>query len=81
MLGTYKEQIDLTGFNSLLHRKCAARDVDFAGLDDFFYDYMLSYVAGTWDRSLGLLVLELPPFETIVGELRPHVAALLSADR
>lgn len=77
VLGAYRGRMDLTGFNSLLHRKCAVRDVDFMGLEDFFYDPMLSYVAGTWDQSLGLLVPGLPPIETIIGELRPQVAALL----
>ena len=77
VLGTYKDQMDLTGFNSLLHRKCAVRGVDFAGLEDFFYDPMLSYVAGTWDQSLGLLVPGLPSFETVIQELLPQVEALI----
>ena len=77
VLGAYKDEMDLTGFNSLLHRKCAVRDVDFAGLEDFFYDPMLSYVAGTWDQSLGLLVPGLPSFETVIQELRPQMEALV----
>ena len=77
VLGTYKDQMDLTGFNSLLHRKCAVRDVDFAGPEDFFYDPMLSYIAGTWDQSVGLLVPGLPSFETVIQELRPQVEALV----
>ena len=81
VLGTYKDRMDLTGFESLLRQKCVVRDVGFEAVEDFFPDLMLSHVAGTWDRSLGLLVLGLPTFETIIEELRPQVAALLSTGK
>ena len=81
VLGTYKDKMDLTGFESLLRQKCAVRDVGFGGAEDFFHQPMLGYVAGTWDQSLGLLVPGLPTFETVIEELRPQVAALLSTGR
>ena len=77
VLGAYKDQMDLTGFDSLLDQKCAVRDVAFNGPEDFFHDPMLAYVASTWEQSLGLLVPGLPPFETVIDELRPQVAALI----
>ena len=79
VLGGYKDQLDLTGFNSLLHRKCAVRDVDFAHLEDFFYNPMLSYVARTWEQSLGLLVPDLPSFETVILELRRQLAGVIGS--
>ncbi len=81
VLGAYKDNMDLTGFESLLRQKRAVRDVGFGGAEDFFHQPMLGYVAGTWDQSLGLLVPGLPTFETVIAELRPRVAALLSTGR
>ena len=81
VLGTYKDRMNLAGFDSLLRRKCAVRDVGFQGLEDFFPDPMMAYVAGTWDQFLGPLVPGLPPFETVIEELRPQMAALLSTAR
>ena len=69
--------MDLNGFASFLSEKCAVRHVHFGGPDDFFQDVMLAYVDKTWDQWLGTLVPELPPFETVIGELRPQIAALV----
>ena len=78
VLGAYKGQMDLARFESLLLQKCPVRDVTFEGLEEFFHEPMLAYVASAWDLSLGLLVPGLPPFETVIEELRPQVAALVS---
>ena len=77
VLGTYREQLDLTGFDARLHEKCQLRHVDFAGTGDFFDPRIVANVELEWERSLGPLVLGLPAFETVIGELRSQVAALI----
>ena len=79
VLSVYKNDLDLAGFDSLLREKCAVRGVGFARPEDFFHDRMLAYVKRTWDQWLGPLVPGLPSFETVTGELRPQVAALISS--
>ena len=80
VLGTYREQMDLTDFRSLVHRKCALRGVDFEGPEDFFHSRMLAYVGDTWAQWLGPLVPGLPSFETVISGLRPQVETLVSTD-
>jgi len=81
VLAAYKDRMDLTDFGRFLAHKCAARNVAFAGPEDFFDDRMLAYVEKTWDQWLGPLVPELPAFATVIGELRPQIAALVPAAR
>ena len=77
VFGTYKEQMDLTDFPSLLHQKCAVRGVGFEGPDEFFHERILSYVGDTWEQWLGPLVPGLPSFETVINGLRPQLAAIV----
>ena len=77
VLGTYREELDLTDFDVRLHEKCQLRRVDFAGPEDFFDPPIVANVELEWERSLGPLVPGLPAFETVTGELRPQVAVLL----
>jgi len=67
----------LTGFDSLLREKCAARGVSFEGPDSFFDDRLLAYVEETWNQSLGPLVPALPSFQTVADALRSEVPALV----
>jgi predicted nucleotidyltransferase component of viral defense system len=78
VLGAYKDRMDLSDFDSFLHQKCAVRDVVFTGPKDFFQDRMLAYVEKTWNQWLGPLVPGLPSFETVIGGLRPQIAALVT---
>ena len=78
VLDTYRGQMDLTGFSSLLQQKCAVRGVAFAGAEDFFHARMLSYVGDTWEQWLGPLVPGLPSFEAVINALRPQVRVLVS---
>ncbi len=78
VLDTYKDELDLVDFDSLLRDKCVIRHVEFEGHDDFFPGRMLSYVERTWEQWLDPLVPHLPSFETVIEELRPRVAELLS---
>ncbi len=77
VLGTYREQMDLTDFRSLLQQKCALRGVTFEGPEDFFHSRMLAYVGDTWAQWLGPLVPGLPSFKTVIDSLRPQVANLV----
>lgn len=81
VLGAYPDQMDLSDFAPFLVEKCAVRNVAFVGPEDFFQDRMLAYVEKTWDQWLGPLVPGLPTFDTVIGELRPQVAALVPLGR
>ena len=74
VLGAYRDQMALAGFDSLLREKCAVRGVSFTGADEFFHDRMLAFVKETREQRLGPLVLDLPTFETVISVLRPRVA-------
>jgi predicted nucleotidyltransferase component of viral defense system len=77
VLGSYRDRMDLSDFSDLLREKCAIRGVTFDGPDDFLHDAILSHVRRTWRQWLGPLVPDLPPFDTVVGELRLQIASLL----
>ena len=79
IMGAYKDRLDLSGFSSFLQEKCAVRKVAFADPEDFFQETMLAYIKKTWVQWLGPLVPGLPPFETVIGELRPQIASLVLA--
>ena len=77
VLYRYRGEMQLGDFRSFLTKKCAIRQVSFAGPDDFFEPTMLAYVERTWETWLGPLVADLPPFDLVVKELRPQIVALL----
>ena len=81
VLGTYKDSMDLAGFDSFLREKCAVRGVSFTGPDDFFHEPMLAYVEDTWEQWLGPLVPGIPSFDTVINGLRPQVVALIPTVR
>lgn len=78
VLGAYKHQMDLSDFTIFLGVKCAVRNVTFTGPDDFFQDTMLASIEKSWGQWLGPLVPVLPSFKTVIGELRPQIAVLVS---
>ncbi len=78
ILGTYRDQMNLDGFNAFLHVKCAAKNVDFQSEENFFRENMLTLVEKTWEQWLGPLVPDLPSFQTVIGSLRPEIAKLLA---
>jgi hypothetical protein len=53
--------------------------VTFSGPDSFFPEAMLAVVEKTWRQWLGPLVPKLPPYSTVIEELRPQVTALLAS--
>ena len=77
ILGTYRDHLDSSGFESFLREKCALREVSFSGPESFFPEAILAMIEKSWARSLEPLVPNLPPHQTVIEELRPQIAALL----
>ena len=78
ILGAYRDQMDLGGFDAFLRVKCAAKNVGFQSEENFFRENMLTLVEKTWEQWLGPLVPDLPSFQTVIGNLRPEIAKLLA---
>ena len=60
----------------LVQEACAAAErmlAEYAPVD-FFREFILAHVEGTWEQWLGPLVPGLPSFETVVRSLRPQVS-------
>jgi len=79
ILGTYRDRLELSDFPGFLREKCAIRGVTFSGPDSFFPEAMLAVVEKTWKQWLGPLVPKLPPYRSVIEELRPQVTALLAS--
>ena len=77
ILNEYPEQLDLSGFSEFLRNKCAVRDVTFTGPESFFPDALLANVENTWKDWLGPLVTDLPPYKTVIEELRESIPRLM----
>ena len=77
VLGTFREEMDLSNFSALLRDKCTVRSVTFRGPQDFFPQSLLAVIEKTWEQWLGPLLSELPPFKTVIGELRPQIESLI----
>ena len=77
ILGAYRDGLDTSGFSTFLSDKCALKDVTFSGPESFFPEAMLAAVEKTWKQWLGPLVPALPPYKTVIEELRPQIASLL----
>jgi len=75
----FNDRLERSSFTSLLREKCAVRGVSFAGPEDFFRNSMLAHVQATWQQWLGPLVPGLPPYETVIAELRPQVELLFGS--
>jgi len=79
VFNSYGEKLDLSDFASFLREKCSVRKVAFESADDFFQGSMLSYVETTWEQWLAPLVPYLPPFQTVMKELRPRIEELVGS--
>ncbi len=77
VLDVYRHQMDLSELPALLEKKCQVRSVGYRDAGDFFRDPMLANVRHTWSQWLGPLVVELPGFETVIGDLRLWIESLL----
>jgi len=53
------------------------KNIGFTDEGDFFRENWLPHVEKTWEQWLGPLVPDLPPFQTVIGELRPEIKELL----
>lgn len=70
--------MNLDSFDAFLRVKCAAKNVGFENEENFFRENMLTLVEKTWEQWLGPLVPDLPSFQTVIGNLSPEIAKLLS---
>ena len=70
-------RIDWDRVSTVLPSKCSLRDVVIASADDVFDGRLLDDARRTWTRTLGPFVPELPDVETVIAELRDHLAGLL----
>ncbi len=78
VLGAYKGQMDLDRFESLLLQKCAVRDVAFEGLEEFFHEPILAYVASTWGPVAWPVGAGIAAFRDCNRGITSTVAALVS---
>jgi len=78
ILGAFQDRLDFSDFSEFLQSKCAVRGVSFEGPDDFFQETMLHYIEKTWEQWLGPLIPDLPDFVTVIDDLRPRIALLVS---
>ena len=81
----FSEDLDFSGLDGtptgdtmevLVQEACAAAErmlAEYAPVD-FFREFILAHVEGTWEQWLGPLVPGLPSFETVVRSLRPQVS-------
>jgi predicted nucleotidyltransferase component of viral defense system len=81
ILGTAEGRMDSADFPNLLRQKCRIRGVTFQGVESFFPEALLQHVGKTWKSGLGPLVAELPPYETVIAQLRPLVSTLLTSSK
>lgn len=79
ILGVGGDELDTSAFPALLSEKCAAKGVAFSDAENFFPEKILSTVEKTWEQWLEPLVPAPPPYETVIEELRPRIATLLSS--
>ncbi|MCB4756237.1 MAG: nucleotidyl transferase AbiEii/AbiGii toxin family protein [Elusimicrobia bacterium] len=77
ILGADRDRLDVSGFPAFLSEKCALKSVTFSDSESFFPEAMLATVERTWKQWLGPLVPHLPPYKTVIEELRPQIASLL----
>jgi predicted nucleotidyltransferase component of viral defense system len=81
ILGTYRDRVDITDFPAFLREKCVLKNVAFSGPESFFPEAMLPTVEKTWMQWLGPLVPKLPPYKTVIEDLRPRIAELLTSGK
>jgi len=53
------------------------KKVTYKGAQTFFQKDMLAQIEKTWDRWLGPLVSNLPPYKKVIRELRPQIEKLI----
>ena len=78
IFNSFHESLNLKNLPQLLIQKCDHKGVSFENDDSFFNSKILANVRQTWNQWLGPLVSELPSYETVIGQLRPKIAALLN---
>jgi predicted nucleotidyltransferase component of viral defense system len=70
ILGAFGDILERDPLPDLLARKSAHRGVSFQTLDDIFSEALVSEARVHWDRTLGPFVVDLPPCDQVIDELR-----------
>lgn len=73
----FGDRLDLNLVQSLLPTKCAAKQVAFAQIEDFFDQKMILNVRRTWSQWLGPLVPNLPECELVLSDLRDTMKSII----
>jgi predicted nucleotidyltransferase component of viral defense system len=81
ILGTYRDRVAVSDFPMFLHEKCALKGVTFSGTESFFPEALLLTAEKTWTQWLGSLVPNLPPYKTVIEDLRPRITELLTSGK
>lgn len=76
ILSTRRDDMDFTDFGSFLRNKCSAKNITFTGTENFFDDSLLDLVEKNWNKSLRPLMPKLPPYGSVISELRGQIATL-----
>jgi uncharacterized protein len=77
LLTAFGARIDKILVPSLLERKCTHRGVDYSGVEGFFTQELTSEARLHWDRSLRPFVLQLPPCDVVLSDLKLLVRELV----
>ncbi len=71
--------LDADAVGSILREKCAAREVTYRDVEDFFPPLVVTETERQWRSSLGDLVRSLPSFGSAITELKPRVRPILKS--
>lgn len=77
VFGAYRSHLDLDEFVALLRQKCSVRNAAFNDYKDFFRPKVLAHVEETWEQWLGRLVPDLPPYASVISDLRRELSSLI----
>jgi predicted nucleotidyltransferase component of viral defense system len=71
ILKHFKEHLCLQGFRAAFLEKCSVKGIRFEGITSFFNqkDYVQK-IQQDWETYLGDLIMELPPFELMLDDLK-----------
>lgn len=77
IMGEYRDTLDLNCIPALLKKKCEGKGVDYLDVESFFQKPMMANIEKTWAVWLDPLVKNLPPYDTVITELKGELNGLL----
>lgn len=73
IFNTYGQSLNQGLIRDTLPAKCAHRQVTYATLEEFFTPELLSEIEKHWENQLGYYVKDLPPYRTLLSELKTQI--------